>query len=351
VPGDARFFGRTGPHSAVAVAAACGATVDGDGGRLLHGIAPLQAAGADQLSFLDNRRYASALTASGAGAVIVAPELAARAPEGCVRLLSPTPYLAWAQACALFHPAPPATPGVHPTALVDASARLGDGCAIGAFAVVEAGAELGLGCALAPHAVVGAGCVLGEGCRIGAHASLSHAVLGARVFVHPGARIGQPGFGFAPGPRGFVSVPQLGRVLIGDDVEIGANTTIDRGSAADTVVGAGTRIDNLVQVAHNVRIGRACVIVAQVGISGSTEIGDFVQIGGQAGLTGHLTIGSRVRIGAQAGVMADVAEAAEVAGSPAVPVRDALQAAALMRRMVAGRRAGKDRAKPEPGRG
>ncbi|MCC7281954.1 MAG: UDP-3-O-(3-hydroxymyristoyl)glucosamine N-acyltransferase, partial [Acetobacteraceae bacterium] len=217
------------------------------------------------------------------------------------------------------------------------AALIGAGAEIGPFAVIEAGAELGPGCRIGPHAVIGEGCRLGEGCRIGAHASLSHAVLGARVFVYPGARIGQPGFGFAASADGFVTVPQLGRVLVGDDVEIGANCCVDRGSVGDTVIGAGTRIDNLVQIAHNVRIGRACVIVAQTGISGSAELGDFAQLGGQAGVTGHLKIGAKARIAAQAGVMTDVPDGAEYAGSPAENIRTHIRGIMTLRRLAAGR--------------
>ena len=185
--------------------------------------------------------------------------------------------------------------------------------------------------------MIGEGVVLGADCRIGAHASLSHALLGARVYIYPGARIGQEGFGFAPTDAGFVSVPQLGRVIIEDDVEVGANTTIDRGSAQDTVIGAGSRLDNLVQIGHNVRLGRCCVIVAQVGISGSTVLDDFVMVAGQAGFTGHLHIGRRARIGAQAGVMADVPAGAEVVGSPAMPVREFFRQVATLRRLAADR--------------
>jgi UDP-3-O-[3-hydroxymyristoyl] glucosamine N-acyltransferase len=342
--GDPRFFARTGPHLLGALAAACGAEVGREAAGQFTGVAPLQAAGPTELAFLDNRKYLDALAATKAGAVILHPDHAGRAPPGAGLLLSRDPYLAWAKVCAHFHPEKPVAPGIHPTALVDASATIGPGSEIGPFAVVEAEAELGACCRIGPHAVIGQGAVLGEACRIGAHASVSHAILGARVFVYPGARIGQPGFGFAPSPSGFVTVPQLGRVLVGDDVEIGANSCIDRGSAADTVIGAGTRIDNLVQVAHNVRIGRACVIVAQVGISGSAEIGDFVQMGGQAGVTGHLRIGAKARIAAQAGVMTDVPDAAEFAGSPAESIRTHIRGIMAVRRMAAGSRAGAARA-------
>ena len=183
-------------------------------------------------------------------------------------------------------------------------------------------------------AVIGDGVVLGAECRIGAHATLSHALLGDRVVVYPGARIGQDGFGFAATGEEFLSVPQLGRVVIEDDVEIGANTTIDRGSLHDTRIGAGSRLDNLVQIGHNVRLGRGCVIVSQVGISGSTILEDHVMVGGQAGLTGHLRIGRRARIGAQAGVMADVPVGADVVGSPAQPVREFFRHVAVLRRLV-----------------
>jgi UDP-3-O-[3-hydroxymyristoyl] glucosamine N-acyltransferase len=183
-------------------------------------------------------------------------------------------------------------------------------------------------------AVIGEGVVLGADCRVGAHASISHALLGERVYIYPGARIGQEGFGFAPSEGGFVTVPQLGRVVIGDDVEVGANSTIDRGSIQDTVIGPGSRLDNLVQIGHNVRLGRCCVIVSQAGISGSTVLEDFVQVGGQAGLTGHLHIGRKARIGAQGGVMADVPAGAEVVGSPAQPLRAFFRQVSLLRRLA-----------------
>ena len=180
--------------------------------------------------------------------------------------------------------------------------------------MVEAGAEIGPGCRVGPFVSVGQGVTIGADCRIGAHASLSHAMLGARVYIYPGARIGQEGFSFAVTETGFLSIPQLGRVVIGDDVEVGANTTIDRGSTRDTIIGAGSRLDNLVQIGHNVRLGRCCVIVAQVGIAGSTVLEDFVQVGGQAAMAGHVHIGQGAQIGAQAGVISDVPRGCDAAG-------------------------------------
>ncbi len=157
--------------------------------------------------------------------------------------------------------------------------------------------------------------------------------MGQRVYVYPGARIGQEGFGFAMTPAGFITVPQLGRVILEDDVEIGANSTVDRGAATDTVLGAGTRIDNLVHIAHGVQMGRCCVMAAMSGISGSTIVEDFVQIAAQAGLTGHLKVGKGARIGAQCGIMSDVDAGAEVIGSPAMPVREFFRNVATLRRL------------------
>ena len=337
--GDTRFFCRSGPFSLTEVAAAADGEPPAGASLMLVGVAPLQSARPDQVSFLDNRRYAAALEATHAGAVIVHPAMADRVPQGCVAIVTPEPYLGWARVAALFHPLRPLRPGVHPNAVVDPDALVDPGAEVGPFAVIEARAEIGPGCRIGPGAVIGQGVVLGPDCRIGAHASLSHALLGARVYIYPGARIGQDGFGFAPSAAGFVTVPQLGRVLIEDDVEIGANSTVDRGSAQDTVIGAGSRLDNLVQIGHNVRIGRCCVIVSQAGISGSTVLEDFVQVGGQAGLTGHLRIGRKARIGAQGGVMADVPAGADVVGSPVQPVREFFRQVAALKRL-AGRRPG-----------
>ncbi len=335
IAGDRRFFAGSGPQTLGSVAAAAGGEVPPATEQLLlDGVAPLHSAGPTQVSFIDNRRYLDALAQTRAGAVIVAPALAAKVPAGAVPIVTQIPYLGWARVAALFYPEPPVLAWVHELAVIDPSARLGEGVQIGPFVVIGAGAEIGDGCRIDAHAAIGPGVVLGADCRVGSHVSISHALIGARVRLFPGVRIGQDGFGFAVGPAGFVSVPQLGRVVIDDDVEIGANTTIDRGSAQDTVIGAGTRIDNLVMIGHNVRVGRSCVIVAQVGIAGSVEIGDGVVIGGQAGFVGHVRVGDRVRIGAQAGVMGDVEAGAEIVGSPAAPARTVLREIAWLRRAV-----------------
>jgi UDP-3-O-[3-hydroxymyristoyl] glucosamine N-acyltransferase len=213
-------------------------------------------------------------------------------------------------------------------------ARVDPSAEVGPFSLVEAGAEVGARCRIGPYAAIGPGVVLGPECRIGAHASLTHAILSARVYVYPGARIGQEGFSFARADAGFLTVPQLGRVILEDDVEVGANSTIDRGSTGDTVVGTGSRTDNLVQIGHNARLGRCCVIVAQVGIAGSTVLEDFVQVGGQAGLTGHLHVGEGARIGAQAGVISDVPQGATLLGSPAQPRQEFFRQVAVLKQII-----------------
>jgi UDP-3-O-[3-hydroxymyristoyl] glucosamine N-acyltransferase len=331
--GNSRFFCRSGPFSLGLVARAARGVAD-EAELLLEGIAPLQSAGPNEVSFLDNRRYALALSETLAGAVIVHPDMASRVPSTAMPIVTSEPYAAWARVAALFYPVPPPCPGIHPSAIVAEGAIIDPSTEIGPLSVIEAGAEIGPGCRIGPCAVIGKGVIVGRDCRIGAHVNLSHSVLGARVCVYPGARIGQEGFGFASTKDGFLSVPQLGRVIVEEDVEIGANSTIDRGSSQDTVIGAGSRLDNLVQIGHNVVLGRCCVIVAQVGISGSTVLEDFVRVGGQAGVTGHLRIGRGADIGAQAGVMSDLTPGAKVVGSPAWPIRDFFRQIAVLRKIA-----------------
>ena len=251
--------------------------------------------------------------------MIVLPGLRKRVPEGSVALVSSAPIVAWARVAALFHPVHAVRAGIHSTACIASDAMVDDSVEVSAHAVIGACAQIGPRCLIGPGATIGAGVVVGPDCRIGSHASITHSILGARVYIYPGARIGQEGFGFDITEAGFVTIPQLGGVILGDDVEVGANSTIDRGTLRDTVIGSGTRLDNLVQVAHNVHIGRYCAIAAQCGIAGSVEIGDFVVMGGQAGIAPHVTVGSKARIGAQAGVMSDIEEGAIVVGSPARP--------------------------------
>jgi len=341
---DSRFFAVQGPFTAAQLSEIGQATLNrgADAARLIRDVAALDVAGPDDVSFIDNPRYVAAFRASRAGACVVHPDRAGQAPAGMALLVSPTPYLSYARIASAFYPGTAPESGVDRAATIDATAVIGEETRIAAGAVIGKEAAIGRRCVIAPNAVIGPSVVIGDDCHIGAGASVHYCLMGDRVRIHAGARIGEAGFGFASaGSDGFVSVPQLGRVLIGDDVEIGANTTIDRGSGPDTVIGAGCRIDNLVQIGHNVHLGRHCVIVAQTGISGSTTLEDFVVTGGQVGLAGHLTIGKGAQIGAQSGVMRDLPAGARVLGSPAVPVRQRMREVAILGQL-AEKKADKD---------
>jgi UDP-3-O-[3-hydroxymyristoyl] glucosamine N-acyltransferase len=333
---DARFFHRARPHSLDALAVLSGARLadPAAGTRMIEDVAPLETAGPADLTFLDNRKYADAFAASRAGAAFVAEAMVEKAPVGMALLVSDEPYKAFARAVQAFYPEAAVVPSRAPSTVIHPSAVVPADCAIGANVVIEAGARLGARCQVGACTVIGAGVELGDDCRIGANVTLSHCLIGARVVLHPGVRIGQAGFGFAPDAGGAIKIPQLGRVVIGDDVDIGANTAIDRGSGHDTVIGPGTMIDNLVQIGHNVVLGRGCILAGQVGISGSTKLGDFVMAGGQAGLAGHLNVGSGARIGAKAGVMRDVEAGGTVMGNPAFPAIAFWKQVAIIQRLA-----------------
>ncbi|MBN9525941.1 MAG: UDP-3-O-(3-hydroxymyristoyl)glucosamine N-acyltransferase [Alphaproteobacteria bacterium] len=333
---DPRFFDRRGPLTVAELAALTGAAIGdgGDPGRRLGDVAPLDLAGPDDLSFIDNPKYLPAFAATRAGACFVAPKNADRAPAGTALLISRQPYKAYALAAQAFYPLPDAPAGVHPTAVVAPTARIGDGVSLAPHVVVEDGAELGAGTSVGAGSVIGRNVVVGEGCRIGAQVVLSHCLIGAGTVLHAGVKIGQDGFGFAPDPAGHVKVPQLGRVLIGRRCEIGANSTIDRGAGPDTVVGDGCWIDNLVQIGHNVTLGRGCILVAQSGVAGSSHLGDFVAIGAQGGVAGHLTLGTGAQVAAQGGVMTDIGPGETYSGSPAMPIKQHFRQVATIKRLA-----------------
>ncbi len=335
---DTRFYPSAGPISLGAIRMAIGLAAEVDDERLFAGVAPLHLAGPEDIAFLEGRRNLAALQASKAGAVVIEAAFAEHRPEGCLALIVATPQAAFIRIAALFHPPRPPKPGIHPSAVIAPDAIIGEGCEIGPFVYVGAGAEIGASCILEHHSSIGAGCKLGAHGRIHAHASMIYCIAGEGVVLHPGARIGNEGFGFVTNAEGrHVTMPQLGRVIIGDGAEIGAGSCIDRGAGGDTVIGAGVRIDNLVQIGHNVTIGRGAVIVAQVGISGSTKIGDYAVLAGQVGVAGHLSIGARARVGAQAGVMNDIPAGTDVLGSPAWPAKETMRAFARLRRLATGK--------------
>jgi UDP-3-O-[3-hydroxymyristoyl] glucosamine N-acyltransferase len=290
--------------------------------RPIRSVAPLDAAGTADISFLDGAKHAGELAATRAGACLMAPHFADGAPAGLVVLLTDEPYRAFvAVARALFPSA------LRPSSLFEAggrvagahvhpSARLEANVTVDPLAVIGPRAEIGAGTVIAAGAGVGPDVCIGRQCAIGAGASILRAFIGDRVIVHPGARIGQDGFGYLSGPRGHEKVPQTGRVIIQDDAEIGANSAIDRGSIRDTLIGEGTKIDNLVQIAHNVAIGRHCLIAAQAGIAGNVTVGDFVSIGAQAGVAGDVAIGEGAVVAERSRVVADVPRGARFPGMP-----------------------------------
>lgn len=336
---DSRFFRNEGPFSLEVLAEAVQAEVKtANPQRMVEDVAPLSTARAAHLSFLDNRNYVQQFKDSAAGACIVHPDLAGQAPDGMDLLITREPYRAYAQIAALFYPQATAVPGIHPRAVVDPLAVVDPTVQVDAGAVIGPRAEIGAGTVIGPNAVIGAGVVIGPGSSVGANASVSHTVAGAKVHIYPGCRIGQDGFGFAMGQKGHLKVPQLGRVKIGDDVEIGANTTIDRGAGPDTVIGSGCRIDNLVQIGHNVELGMGCVVVSQVGISGSTRLGHFVVLGGQVGVAGHLTIGDGAQVAAQSGIVRDIDPGATLMGYPAKPIKQFWREVAVIGKLVSARK-------------
>jgi UDP-3-O-[3-hydroxymyristoyl] glucosamine N-acyltransferase len=323
------FFNRAGPFTLDDIASAIGAKLSAsiDGSRTIEDVRPLQCAGPQDVTFFDNRKYATQLGDTTAGACILAHSFAERLPKATVVLTSPVPYKSFARALTLFYSDALRSKAASYAADRDAgfvhrSAEIGEGVTIEPGAIVGREAVIGAGTTVAAGAVIGYRVVVGINGYIGANSTVTHCIMGDGVIIHPGVRIGQDGFGFAMGANGHEKIPQIGRVMIGSDVEIGANSTIDRGSLADTVIGAGTKIDNLVQIGHNVIIGRHCVIVAQSGVAGSTELGDFVVMGAQSGVLGHVIVGSGAQIAGMAHVKDDVAPGARMGGTPAIPFND-----------------------------
>lgn len=317
---DPRFFDNRGPFSLKQIAdhAQCQLHDSKSGDIKISDVAALDAANANQLSFFDNIKYKKKFESSKAGACIVHPKMQEFAPKGMHCLISETPYKSYALAAQFFYPE---NPKRQETYIADT-------------AVIDPTASVGKGCVIEDYVVIGKGVQIGDHCWIAAQSTITHAIIGDHVRIHTGAKIGQDGFGFALGQDGYTAVPQLGRVIIEDHVNIGANTCIDRGAGPDTVIGQGSIIDNLVQIAHNVKIGKGCVIVAQVGISGSTQVGDYTIVGGQAGMAGHLKIGKGVQVAAQSGVTKDIPDGEKIVGFPARPMTEFWREMAKLKKLL-----------------
>ena len=319
---DSRFYTLAEPLTLLQIAEITGAELSSisDRSLLIHNVATLKEAQSKDMACFHNVKYSHDVTESKAGACFMLPGNVVKAPASMIPLITSSPLRAFGLAIQALYPSVDrvfisSTQAIHP------AAKLGKQCIIEYGAVIHQNAQIGDYTCIGANAVIGPGVVIGSNCIIEPGVTISHSLIGDHVVIYSGARIGQAGFSFAMDKRGHIKVPQLGRVIIGDDVEIGANTTIDRGSLQDTVIGTGCRIDNQVQIAHNVVLGTGCVIVAQVGIAGSTRLGKHTIAAGQAGIAGHIVIGDHVKIAAQSGVMRNIADHETVAGFPAIPVK------------------------------
>ena len=325
--------GGEGPRTltAAAIAAVVGGTLRGDGTAVVSAVAPLDRAQRHHLTFLASARYGSLFARSEAGVALVSPELEDLPGRVLARVVVPAPHDAMLKLLASLYPPPPHESGVHPTAVIGRGARLGDGVWIGPYVVIGAGATIGDRSRLDASVVVGDGVAIGADCHLYPGVCLYPGThIGDRVRLHAGVRLGSDGFGYVFRDGQHEKIPHVGRCIVESDVEIGANSTIDRGSIDDTVIGAGTKIDNLVHIAHNVRVGRLCLVMAQVGVAGSVRVEDGCILAGQVGIAGHHTIGRGARLAAQAGVFGDIPAGETWSGYPARPHREALRAQAAM---------------------
>lgn len=333
---DPRFFTRASPFTLQALAELSGAVLaDPNQGQVkVNDVVPLDQAGETDISFFSNTKYLSLFQQTKALACVVHPKYVSKAPPSVRLLLADDPYLAYAKIIRAFYPDELLTPSIHASAIIAHDAVIGEGCNFGPGVIIKSKAEIGSGSVIDAYTVIDNGVKIGKAARVGAHVTISHALIGDHVILHPGVRIGQDGFGYATEKAVHLKIPQVGRVIIGHHVEIGANTCIDRGAGSDTVVGDGTKIDNLVQIGHNVRFGRSCIVVSQVGVAGSSVCDDFVVLGGQVGVAGHLQLGKGVQVAAGSGVGTDISPGEVVAGIPAVPIKLWHRQTKALRRLI-----------------
>ncbi len=333
---DSRFYKNNGPFSLAKVAELCEAELT-DASKAdveIKELATLAGAGEGDICFFYDKKKKAAGAEIKATACVTTPELAEFVAPGVIKLIAANPHLAFVKLnYALYSEVLPAAE-IRPAAVIAPSARIGKNCFIGDYAVIGENVTIGDDCIIEPHAVIGHDCAIGSRCRIGSHANIMHCRMGNDCYIYGGARIGWDGFGFMMIGGQHKRIPQLGRVIIGNDVEIGANSCIDRGALDDTVIGDGSRIDDLVMVAHNNKLGRGCILVSQTGIAGSCEFGDYVVCGGQVGLADHLKIGTGAQIAAQSGIMRDVEPGAVVMGTPAVPIKDFMRQVSFIQKAV-----------------
>ena len=302
--------------------------------RIFLDISTLDAASKDNVSFLDNKNYINQFKKSKAGACFFRKDFEKIAPKNMIVLISENPYHSFAIVANAFYPMKDITAGVHPKAHVETSVKYDDTVQIAPGAVVSSDVAIGSNCLIGANTVILSGVKIGDNTVIGPNCTIAYSIIGSNVKIHNGVRIGQDGFGFAQNDNVNLKMPQLGRVLINDSVEIGSNCCIDRGTGPDTIIGEGTKLDNLVQIGHNVIIGKNCIFVAQSGVSGSTQLGNNTIIGGQVGIAGHLKIGNNVRIAAKSGVMKNIEDGMTVGGVPSVPINDWHRQTIVLKKLI-----------------
>ena len=317
---DKNLFREPIPCSISELASLSNCEIHGSAGLVVEGVCTIENAKPTDITFLSNNKYAKHLKSSNAGACILSQEHIAEAPGGMTLLISDNPYYSYAQIVEKLYPNPKWQERIEPSAIIADDARIGKGCYIGHNVVIEQGVEIGENCYIGHNTTIACNVKLGAQTSIHNNVTLCYCVIGNRCVIKSGARIGQEGFGFAPGKAGVRKVQQVGQVILADDVEIGANTCVDRGAIDNTVIGMGTKIDNLVQIGHNVQIGMYCFVAGHTGIAGSTIIGNQVKVGGQSGFARHLKVGDNVSIAGQAGVFGDIEPNQIVGGTPAVPI-------------------------------
>jgi len=323
---DPRFYEREGPFSLRQLAEIGGCTLgtDCDSDQIIKDVAGLSTACHEDASFCAGSKYIDDLRGSSCGVCVISQEFADKLPEGCTALISDSPQAAFARIAAAFYLDKRRVDDQGPWVAIHSSAQIAETSTIAPGVVIGADALIGNNTTVGENTVIGSGVVIGDNCKVSANVTLSYCLISNSVTIHPGVRVGQDGFGFVVDDREslrHLKIPQLGRVIIYDDVEIGANTAIDRGALGDTIVGEGCRIDNLVQIGHNVELGKRCVVVSQAGIAGSCRLGDDVLIGGQAALADHVVVGDKAQIAGKSGVMRDVPPGEKVMGYPAKQIR------------------------------